>query len=186
MGAKSSRCAPSSSLLQPLATDPLEQIKVCPLYAKLSFDEQQAAFNKAPADTRKVVLATNVAETSVTIPGVVYVIDTGLCKEKRFRPESGVDELLVRPISQAAAQQRTGRAGRERSGTCFRLYPREAYNRLEKATMPEIRRVSLASAVLQMLANGVDDVFAFDLLDKPEQAASASHTPFASLSYAYD
>ncbi|KAG6556147.1 hypothetical protein Mapa_002088 [Marchantia paleacea] len=147
------------------------KILVAPIYAALPSEQQMRVFEPAPSGVRKVILATNIAETSLTIPGIRYVIDPGLVKAKAFSPRIGVESLAVVPISKAQAAQRSGRAGRERPGKCFRLYTVEAFNKLQDATVPEIKRCNLASVVLQLKALGIDDVLGFDFMDKPSRAA---------------
>ncbi|KDE06313.1 hypothetical protein MVLG_03352 [Microbotryum lychnidis-dioicae p1A1 Lamole] len=146
-----------------------DAILVCPLYAKLSPAEQAKAFIPTPTHTRKVILATNVAETSITIPGIRFVIDTGLAKEKQYHASVGIDSLVSEPISQSSALQRTGRAGREGPGVCFRLYTEEFFYTLPRTTKPEIQRVSLTFALLHLLAAGQGDVWSFDFMDRPER-----------------
>ncbi|CAH7687057.1 P-loop containing nucleoside triphosphate hydrolase protein [Phakopsora pachyrhizi] len=146
----------------------LPQMLICPLYAKLPPNQQERVFNKTPSNTRKFIIGTNVAETSITIPGVNYVIDTGLAKVKRFHSVAGVEELRAEPISQSSAKQRSGRAGRECPGKCWRLYPERIYESLAPIQEPEIKRCSLSFAVLHLLAAGVEDIFAFKFMDKPE------------------
>ncbi|EMS21675.1 hypothetical protein NBRC10512_002503 [Rhodotorula toruloides] len=145
-----------------------EELLVTPLYAKLHAAEQAKAFLPSPPRTRKVILATNIAETSVTIPGVKYVVDCGLAKEKRYHAGTGIDSLVTESISQSSAKQRAGRAGRETDGFCFRLYTEATYNGLEKRSQPEIQRVSLTFAILHLLASGQDDVFKFSFMDPPD------------------
>ncbi|BGP51912.1 Salivary acidic proline-rich phosphoprotein 1/2 [Rhodotorula kratochvilovae] len=144
-------------------------ILVTPLYAKLPPAEQAKAFAPSPPNTRKIILATNIAETSVTIPGVKFVVDCGLAKEKRYHAGTGIDSLVTESISQSSAKQRAGRAGRESDGFCFRLYPEQVFNTLEKRTQPEIQRVSLTFALLHLLAAGQDDVFSFHFMDRPDK-----------------
>ncbi|ORY76229.1 P-loop containing nucleoside triphosphate hydrolase protein [Leucosporidium creatinivorum] len=142
---------------------------ICPLYAKLAPSEQAKAFAPAPPNTRKIILATNVAETSVTIPGIKYVVDSGMAKEKQYHAAVGIDSLVTESISQSSAMQRTGRAGREASGICFRLYTEKDFLELEKTTKPEIQRVSLTFAILHLLAAGQEDVWKFDFMDRPSK-----------------
>jgi len=120
---------------------------------------------------RKVVLATNIAETSLTINGIRYVIDCGLCKQRGFDPKTGIDSLLLTPISKAAARQRTGRAGREAPGLCYRLFPESAYHELYPSTVPEIQRCSLDHVVLQLKSIGVNDVLNFEYMSPPPTSA---------------
>ncbi|GAA5834456.1 hypothetical protein JCM11251_007013 [Rhodosporidiobolus azoricus] len=146
-----------------------DEIVVTPLYAKLPAAEQAKAFEPAKPRTRKVILSTNVAETSVTIPGVRYVVDCGLAKEKRYHAGTGIESLMTENISQSSAKQRAGRAGRETDGHCFRLYTEASYHALERRTLPEIKRVSLTFALLHLLAAGQDDVFTFHYMDRPDK-----------------
>jgi ATP-dependent RNA helicase DHR2 len=147
----------------------LPKIKVFPLFGQLSMEAQHEAFQPIKGSfTRKVVLATNIAETSVTVPGVRYVIDCGKSKVKQFRPRLGMESLLVKPISKSSAIQRAGRAGREGPGKCFRLYTEETYETLQKTDLPEILRTDILSAILTMKARGIDDVLYFPLMDPPE------------------
>lgn len=146
-----------------------------PLYGALPPDVQQRVFDPPPPPSypggppgRKVICATNIAETSLTIDGVVYVIDTGLSKQKIYNPRARVESLLVDNISQASAKQRSGRAGRTQKGKCFRLYTRESFeNDLLKTSYPEILRSNLGNVVLQMLKLGVKDLVHFDFMDPP-------------------
>ena len=149
-------------------------LDVVPLYASLPPHEQLRAFESRKPGTRKVVLATNIAETSVTIPGVRYVIDSGLAKVKCFKSATGVDSLRVMPISQAAALQRAGRAGREVPGECYRLYTEEAHAQLAPASTPELLRSSLGRVVLSLKAMGVKDFSAVDFVDRPDRALVAN------------
>ncbi|GAA5870668.1 hypothetical protein JCM8547_005025 [Rhodosporidiobolus lusitaniae] len=148
-----------------------DEIIVTPLYAKLPAGEQAKAFEPAKPRTRKVILSTNVAETSVTIPGVKYVVDCGLAKEKRFYASTGIDSLMTEKISQSSAKQRAGRAGRETDGACYRLYTEKDYKALDKRTEPEIKRVSLTYALLHLLAAGQDNVWSFHYMDRPDKDA---------------
>ena len=165
----SSNSNPSSTA--PLLSPRNERLFVVPLYAALSADAQAAAFAAPPPQTRKVVLATNVAETSVTVPGVRFVVDSGLVKLRSFDAARGADLLAVVPVSKAQAKQRAGRAGREAPGKCFRLYTEESYCGLAATTLPEIARVNLRGAVLQLAALGVRDPLRFDFMDRPPAAA---------------
>lgn len=147
------------------------KMQVCPLFASLPASQQMAVFKPAPAGTRKVILATNIAETSITIPGIRYVVDPGFVKMRLFTPRTGMESLLVRPISKASARQRCGRAGREAPGECYRLFTEESFRTLEEETPPEILRTNLANVVLVMKAAGIDDVVGFDYLDMPAMDA---------------
>ncbi|KAJ4338010.1 Salivary acidic proline-rich phosphoprotein 1/2 [Ascochyta clinopodiicola] len=147
------------------------KLLVLPLFAALPQHAQQRIFEPTPVRTRKVILATNIAETSVTVPGVRYVIDCGKSKTKQFRSRLGLESLLVKPISKSAAIQRKGRAGREAPGQCYRLYTEQGYKEMEERTIPEILRCDLSQAILTMKARGVDDVLSFPFLDRPPREA---------------
>eukprot|EP00731_Ephydatia_muelleri_P020961 Em0013g688a len=149
-------------------------IKCIPLYSTLPPNLQQKIFEAAPPNKpgggigRKVVVATNIAETSLTIDGVVFVIDPGFAKQKVYNPRIRVESLLVSAISKASAQQRAGRAGRTRPGKCFRLYTEKAYqNEMQENTYPEILRSNLGTVVLQLKKLGIDDLVHFDFMDPP-------------------
>ncbi|KAF8521150.1 P-loop containing nucleoside triphosphate hydrolase protein [Gautieria morchelliformis] len=149
---------------------------VCiPLYSSLPPQQQQRIFDPAPQPRtpdgppgRKVVVSTNIAETSLTIDGIVYVVDPGFSKQKVYNPRIRVESLLVSPISKASAQQRAGRAGRTRPGKCFRLYTEKDFmNELEEQTYPEILRSNLANTVLELVKLGIKDLVKFDYVDAP-------------------
>ena len=132
-----------------------------PLYSGLSVDVQMAVFAPAPFQTRKVVVSTNIAEASLTVDGIVHVVDCGFCKLRSFNPLTGVSALTLHPVSKAAAQQRAGRAGRVQAGICYRLYTEAAYEALDDATPPEMQRTALTGVILQLKALGVDDLLHF-------------------------
>ncbi|KAL8992884.1 MAG: hypothetical protein Q9188_007474 [Gyalolechia gomerana] len=150
-------------------------MKVYPLYGTLPPQQQQRIFEAAPTSRipggrpgRKCIVSTNIAETSLTIDGIVYVVDPGFSKQKVYNPRIRVESLLVSPISKASAQQRAGRAGRTRPGKCFRLYTEDAFKKeLIETTYPEILRSNLASTVLDLKKLGIDDLVHFDLMDPP-------------------
>ncbi|CAG2179266.1 unnamed protein product, partial [Oppiella nova] len=149
-------------------------LKCIPLYSTLPPNLQQRIFEAAPATKangavgRKVVVSTNIAETSLTIDGVVFVIDPGFAKQKVYNPRIRVESLLVSPISKASAQQRAGRAGRTRPGKCFRLYTEKAYKtEMQENTYPEILRSNLGMVVLQLKKLGIHDLVHFDFMDPP-------------------
>ena len=142
---------------------------ILPLYARLSAADQQRVFQRLPQ--RRVVLATNVAETSLTIPGIVYVVDAGVARVNRYSVRTGVSQLLVEPISRASADQRKGRCGRTESGVCFRLYEEQDYASRPAHTDPEIKRVSLAGVILRMKALRLGDIEKFPFLDPPQGRA---------------
>ncbi|KAJ9149953.1 Pre-mRNA-splicing factor ATP-dependent RNA helicase PRP43 [Pleurostoma richardsiae] len=148
---------------------------VYPLYGTLPPAQQQRIFEKAPEPFkkggrpgRKCIISTNIAETSLTIDGIVYVVDPGFSKQKIYNPRIRVESLLVSPISKASAQQRAGRAGRTRPGKCFRLYTEKAFKKeLIEQTYPEILRSNLSNTVLELKKLGVEDLVHFDLMDPP-------------------
>lgn len=147
---------------------------VIPLYASLPPAQQLRVFQSAPKGCRKVILSTNIAETSVTISGIKFVIDTGMVKAKRFNPDSGLEVLAVQRVSKAQAWQRAGRAGREDSGSCYRLYTEQQFDNLIPMTVPEIQRCNLAGVMLQLMALGIPDVMNFDFMSKPSPEAVRS------------
>ena len=138
-----------------------------PLYAGLTSEQQLYVFEPAPENTRKVIVSTNIAEASVTIGGIVYVIDSGFVKLRAFNPKTGIETLTATPISKASATQRAGRAGRTKPGKCFRLYTEAAYLSMPEATVPEIQRSNLAPTILQLKALGIDNILRFDFLTPP-------------------
>ncbi|KAH8918235.1 P-loop containing nucleoside triphosphate hydrolase protein [Atractiella rhizophila] len=150
-------------------------LKAVPLYSSLPPNLQQKIFDPAPPPRtkdgppgRKVIVSTNIAETSLTIDGIVYVVDPGFTKQKIYNPRIRVESLLVSPISKASAAQRAGRAGRTRPGKCFRLYTEKDFvKELEEQTYPEILRSNLASVILELKKLGVDDLVHFDYMDPP-------------------
>lgn len=143
------------------------KMSILPIYASLPAAQQMAVFVPTLPGNRKIILATNIAETSLTIPGIRYVIDTGMVKMRLFSPRSGMETLTVHPISKSAARQRCGRAGREQPGECYRLFTEDAFRQLEEETPPEILRTSLSNVILLMKASGIDDVIDFEYLDAP-------------------
>nr|XP_033798390.1 pre-mRNA-splicing factor ATP-dependent RNA helicase PRP16 isoform X1 [Geotrypetes seraphini] len=145
-------------------------LAVLPIYSQLPSDLQAKIFQKAPDGIRKCVVATNIAETSLTVDGIMFVIDSGYCKLKVFNPRIGMDALQIYPISQANANQRSGRAGRTGPGQCFRLYTQSAYkNELLCTTVPEIQRTNLANVVLLLKSLGVQDLLQFHFMDPPPE-----------------
>jgi pre-mRNA-splicing factor ATP-dependent RNA helicase DHX38/PRP16 len=146
------------------------QLALLPIYSQLPSDLQAKIFQKAPDQIRKCVVATNIAETSLTLDGISYVIDAGYCKLKVFNPKIGMDSLQVYPISQANAGQRSGRAGRTGPGTAYRLYTLTQYkNEMLPMTVPEIQRTNLANVVLLLKSLNVDDLLSFHFMDPPPQ-----------------
>ena len=143
--------------------------EIVPLFARLSLDQQHRVF--APHSGRRIVLATNVAETSLTVPGIRYVIDPGMARISRFSTRLKVQRLPIEAISQASANQRSGRCGRVADGICIRLYSEDDFNSRPLFTDPEILRTNLASVILQMTSIGLGDIAAFPFLDRPDQRA---------------
>ena len=141
--------------------------EILPLFARLSHAEQHKIFHPSGAK-RRIVLATNVAETSLTVPGIKYVIDTGLARVKRYSARAKVEQLHVEKISQAAARQRSGRCGRVSAGVCIRLFSEEDFNSRTEFTDPEIVRSNLAAVILRMAALKLGDVAAFPFLEMPD------------------
>ncbi|PNY27970.1 ATP-dependent RNA helicase DHX35 [Tolypocladium capitatum] len=142
-------------------------IQPLPLYAGLSTEQQMYVFDKPPEGTRKVIFSTNIAEASVTIDGIVYVIDSGFVKLRAYSPMTGIESLTATPISKASASQRAGRAGRTKPGKCFRLYTEQHFEGLADANAPELQRSNLAPVILQLKALGIDNVVRFDFLSPP-------------------
>lgn len=145
----------------------LQHLEVVPLYARLSAQEQNRVFS--PHTGRRLVLATNVAETSLTVPGIRYVIDTGLARVSRYSVHSKLRRLPIEAISQASANQRAGRCGRVAPGICFRLFDEPDFLARPLYTDPEIRRTDLSAVILQMQALGLGEVISFPFLDPPDQ-----------------
>ncbi|XP_073059573.1 pre-mRNA-splicing factor ATP-dependent RNA helicase DEAH1-like isoform X2 [Primulina eburnea] len=150
----------------------IAELIICPIYANLPTELQAKIFEPTPEGARKVVLATNIAETSLTIDGIKYVIDPGFCKMKSYNPRTGMESLLVTPISKASANQRAGRSGRTGPGKCFRLYTAyNYYNDLDDNAIPEIQRTNLANVVLGLKSLGINDLLNFDFMDPPPSEA---------------
>lgn len=144
-----------------------QQLMPLPLYAGLSTEQQMYVFEPAQENMRKVIFSTNIAEASVTIDGIVYVVDCGFVKLRAYNPLTGIETLTVTPVSQASATQRAGRAGRTKPGKCYRLYTEPTYQALEEATVPEIQRSNLAPVILQLKALGIDNIVRFGFLTSP-------------------
>ncbi|XP_026480599.1 ATP-dependent RNA helicase DHX8-like isoform X1 [Ctenocephalides felis] len=144
------------------------ELLILPVYSALPSEMQTRIFDPAPPGSRKVVIATNIAETSLTIDGIYYVVDPGFVKQKVYTSKTGMDSLVVTPISQAAAKQRAGRAGRTGPGKCYRLYTERAYrDEMLPTPVPEIQRTNLATTVLQLKTMGINDLLHFDFMDAP-------------------
>ncbi|RTE75036.1 Pre-mRNA-splicing factor ATP-dependent RNA helicase-like protein cdc28 [Fusarium euwallaceae] len=150
----------------------IKELVICPIYANLPSELQSKIFEPTPDGARKVVLATNIAETSLTIDGIVYVIDPGYVKENVYNPATGMSNLVVVPCSRASANQRSGRAGRVGPGKCFRLYTKFAYmNEMDESTTPEIQRTNLNGVVLQLKSLGINELLEFEFMDPPPTEA---------------
>ncbi|KAM6964405.1 ATP-dependent RNA helicase DHX8-like [Tautogolabrus adspersus] len=144
------------------------ELIILPVYSALPSEMQTRIFDPAPPGSRKVIIATNIAETSLTIDGIYYVVDPGFVKQIVYNSKTGIDQLVVTPISQAQAKQRSGRAGRTGPGKCYRLYTERAYrDEMLTTNVPEIQRTNLASTVLSLKAMGINDLMAFDFMDAP-------------------
>lgn len=144
------------------------ELIILPVYSALPSEMQSRIFDPAPPGSRKVVLATNIAETSITIDGIYYVVDPGFVKQNAYDPKLGMDSLVVVPISRASAQQRAGRAGRTGPGKCFRLYTQQAFEtEMLPTTIPEIQRQNLAHTILMLKASGINDLLHFGFMDPP-------------------
>jgi pre-mRNA-splicing factor ATP-dependent RNA helicase DHX38/PRP16 len=146
------------------------KLSILPIYSQMPAEQQAKIFERAPPGVRKVIVATNIAETSLTVDGIMFVVDSGYSKLKVYNPRMGMDTLQITPISQANANQRSGRAGRTGPGKAYRLYTESAYkNELYIQTIPEIQRTSLSNTVLLLKSLGVKDLLDFDFMDPPPQ-----------------
>lgn len=151
------------------------ELIILPVYSALPSEMQSRIFEPPPPGKRKVVVATNIAEASLTIDGIFYVIDPGFAKQNVYNPKQGLDSLVITPISQASAKQRAGRAGRTGPGKCYRLYTESAYrNEMSPTSIPEIQRINLGTITLQMKAMGINDLLSFDFMDPPSPQALIS------------
>ncbi|CAM8876327.1 unnamed protein product [Rhodiola kirilowii] len=151
------------------------ELIILPVYSALPSEMQSRIFEPAPPGKRKVVVATNIAEASLTIDGIFYVIDPGFAKQNVYNPKQGLDSLVITPISQASAKQRAGRAGRTGPGKCYRLYTESAYrNEMSPTSVPEIQRINLGMTTLTMKAMGINDLLSFDFMDPPAPQALIS------------
>ncbi|NQY56450.1 MAG: ATP-dependent RNA helicase HrpA [Ilumatobacteraceae bacterium] len=146
-------------------------VEVLPLYARLSAAEQHRIFDRSASSARRVVLATNIAETSLTVPGIRFVVDTGTARISRYSRRLKVQRLPIEPVSQASANQRAGRCGRLGPGICLRLYSQDDFVERPEFTEPEILRTSLAAVILQMSSIGIDDLEGFPFLEPPDSAS---------------
>jgi len=157
-----------------LLNDP-PKLSILPIYSQMPADLQAKIFEKAAPGVRKVIVATNIAETSLTVDGIMYVVDAGFAKLKVYNPRMGMDTLQITPISQANASQRAGRAGRTGPGKCYHLYTERAFkNELHAQAIPEIQRTNLANTVLLLKSLGVRELMDFDFMDAPPQDTIAT------------
>lgn len=148
--------------------DAIGELVILPIYSALPSEVQSKIFEPTPEGSRKVVFATNIAETSITIDGIYYVVDPGFSKVNSYNPRAGMEQLIVSPISKAQANQRKGRAGRTGPGKCYRLYTESAfYNEMLPNTIPEIQRQNLSNTILMLKAMGINDLLNFDFMDPP-------------------
>lgn len=147
------------------------KIQIIPLYGRLPKEEQEKVFDSAPFGRKKVIISTNIAETSVTIDGITSVIDSGLAKLNFYSPRTYTSSLIETPVSKASCNQRRGRAGRTQPGTCYRLYPRKDYDTRESYTIEEIFRTDLSEVVLRMAELGITDFETFDFISQPPKEA---------------
>merc|ERR1712151_355443 len=151
--------------LEAMAPPPLI---ILPVYSALPSEMQTMIFEPPPPGCRKCIVATNIAEASLTIDGIFFVVDPGMAKVKMYNSKTGMDSLLITPISQASARQRSGRAGRTGPGKCYRLYTEAAFkSEMLPFSIPEIQRTNLGNVVLQLKAMGINDLLSFDFMDPP-------------------
>lgn len=163
-------CETLYSRMQALG-DLAPELLILPVYSALPSEVQSRIFEPAPPGSRKCVVATNIAEASLTIDGIYYVVDPGFAKQKAYNAKLGMDSLVVTPISQASARQRAGRAGRTGPGKCYRLYTEQAFKtEMLPTSIPEIQRTNLGNVVLQLKAMGINDLLGFDFMDPPPVA----------------
>lgn len=147
-----------------------DPLLVLPMYSLQSASKQALVFKETPKGFRKCVVCTNIAETSLTVDGIKYVVDSGFCKLKVFNPSIGMDALQVTPVSQANADQRAGRAGRTGPGVCFRMYTEYMYvHETLRNQVPEIQRTNLGNVVLLLKKLGVENLYDFDFMDPPPE-----------------
>ncbi len=159
-----------NSVVEGLEKLGLENLVVLPVYGELSIEDQQKIFNRY-SGKRKIVVATNIAETSITVEGISYVVDSGFIKQSNFHSDTGIKSLDVVEHSQSGCNQRTGRAGRVQSGVCYRMYTQQNFEKRSRFTTPEILRVSLADVVLKIENIGIADVEGFDFIEPPDHEA---------------
>lgn len=161
------RCLEELAEMLPTLPRTATRLKLLALHAGLSTDEQLAVFEPAERGSRKVIISTNIAEASVTIDGIKFVVDSGFVKIRTYNPTTSLSSLVTVPVSQASATQRAGRAGRTSSGICYRLYPEHAFDKLPRTTAPEITRTDLTTPILQLKSLGIDDLMKFEWVSAP-------------------
>ncbi|SCU80181.1 LADA_0B05512g1_1 [Lachancea dasiensis] len=155
--------------------DTIQELLILPVYSALPSEVQSKIFEPTPANCRKVIFATNIAETSITIDGIYFVVDPGFSKINTYNPRVGMEQLVVSPISQAQANQRKGRAGRTGAGKCYRLYTESAFlNEMTPNTIPEIQRQNLSYTILMLKAMGINDLLNFEFMDAPPRSSMTS------------
>ncbi|CAM0910536.1 unnamed protein product [Alopecurus aequalis] len=168
-------CSHLHDRMKALGKDNAPELLIYAAYGALPSEMQSKIFEPTPTGKRKVVVATNIAEASITIDGIYYVVDPGFAKLNVYNPKRGLDSLVIAPISQASAKQRAGRAGRTGPGKCYRLYTESTYrNEMPPTTTPEIQRINLGWTVLNMKAMGINELVAFDFMDPPAPQALIS------------
>ena len=148
-------------------TKPIKKLWILPLYGTLPVNEQLKVFDRTPKSVRKIIVSTNIAETSLTIQGIVFVVDSGFMKLKAYDSRLGSESLITVAVSKSSAQQRAGRAGRYRSGHAYRIYPESEFLKLKEHTPPEMQRCDLSPVILQLKALGIDNICKFDFLSPP-------------------
>ncbi|TCD60270.1 hypothetical protein EIP91_010449 [Steccherinum ochraceum] len=161
------QCLEELAEMLPTLPRTASRLKFLALHAGLSIEEQLSAFEPAERGTRKVIVSTNIAEASITIEGIKFVVDCGFVKIRTYNPSSGLSSLVTVPVSRASAIQRAGRAGRTSSGICYRLYPASAFDQLGLSTQPEITRTDLTTPILQLKSLGIDDIMKFEWVTAP-------------------
>ncbi|SCU84056.1 LAFA_0D07800g1_1 [Lachancea sp. 'fantastica'] len=152
--------------------DTIQELLILPVYSALPSEVQSKIFEPTPPNCRKVIFATNIAETSITIDGIFFVVDPGFSKVNTYNPRMGMEQLIISPISQAQANQRKGRAGRTGAGKCYRLYTESAFlNEMMPNTIPEIQRQNLSYTILMLKAMGINDLLNFEFMDPPPRVS---------------
>lgn len=154
-------------MLDSYAVQNKRRLNLMPLHAKLGVEEQNKIFQKSY--DRKIIIATNVAESSITIPDIKFVIDCGYVKVKTYDWEGGIDKMIVVPCGKSSSNQRAGRAGRVSDGECFRIYHQEGFETMPDRLPPQIMRVDLSNVILKLKGLGIADILTFQLLERPDE-----------------